>query len=97
METLERMITEVAESIQSPQEAVDVLIEAAKKRDVDPQRVMRAITFLEKQSRKKDNKDPDPEAAAKKLRQAISGDWRLIFTTGKAIFKGTLDQGCIRS
>jgi len=62
-------------------------VEAAKPRAVDPTRVLRAIAFLEKASRKGGKKGPEEEERqSKELREKIGGEWRLVFTTGT---KGT--------
>ena len=42
------MIRQVTESIQTESEARDVIVEASMSRGVDPERVLKAITFLEK-------------------------------------------------
>ena len=61
-------------------------MEAAKTRAVDPTRVLRAIAFLEKASRKGEKGPEEEERQSKELREKIGGEWRLVFTTGT---KGT--------
>lgn len=72
--------------VETVEAAKDVLVEAARTRGVDPERVARAIGFLEKGSRKGKKGPEEKAAAAEELRRQIQGRWRLIFTTGT---KGT--------
>lgn len=62
------------------QEAKELLCRAAKTKLENPDRVFDAITSLEKNCKLKFKKDP--AAFAVDIMDNISGEWRLIFTTG---------------
>jgi hypothetical protein len=83
---LECLIRQMADSIETTEEARAVLVEAAKTRSVDPGKVQSAIDFLEKASRKGKKAPEDEQKQADELRRLIAGRWRLVFTTGT---KGT--------
>lgn len=86
-EVLEDMIKSITDVVESEEEATDTLVEAARTRSVDPSKVLKAIAFLEKAHRKGKRKDAEEdEREAEELRKAITGTWRLVFTTGT---KGT--------
>ena len=56
-----------------------VLRRAADTKDADPEQVCEALANLEKQMRRISKEDP---SIALTTRDALNGDWRLIFTTG---------------
>lgn len=77
------MVRSASEAVTSVEAATDILLQACTTRGVDPGRVLRAMDFLEKQSRKGGKKDPEEQAREQQeLAEKILGEWRLIFTTG---------------
>ena len=62
------------------QEAKQLLCQAAETKLENPDRVLDAMMSLEKNCKLKFREDP--QAFAKDILDNISGDWRLIFTTG---------------
>ena len=62
------------------QQAKDLLCRAAETKLENPDKVLDALSSLEKNCKLKFKEDPN--AFAKDIMENISGEWRLIFTTG---------------
>lgn len=69
------------------QSSKDILLRAAKTKAEDPEMVLEALEALEKSMKKK--KKVDGENVSKDILKSLTGNWRLIFTTGT---KKTQDQ-----
>ncbi len=72
--------TATATSDTEIQEAKALLVRAAETKLENPDRVLDALESLEKNCKKKHKEDP--AAFSKDIMDNISGEWRLIFTTG---------------
>ena len=72
--------TTTATSDTEIQEAKALLVRAAETKLENPDRVLDALESLEKNCKKKHKEDP--AAFSKDIMDNISGEWRLIFTTG---------------